>query len=391
MWSSKDIDISWSEWTRAVSLCLSVPLGRKNTASTNDHLPPHSLPCLTARSGFDLYLRSKQWKTGDEVICSALTVPDMQRILQAHGLVPVPVDLDPETGCWRHEELERAIGPRSRAFLLAHLFGNRFDLEPALEIARRNGLDVIEDCAQAWRGPRWWGHAEADASLFSFGPTKTQTSLGGGLIRTKSPQQIARMQEILGEDTTQANSLYLRRVLSFGLVKALSHRHAFACIFGVAKTLGKDHEKLIHRLTRSVSSDDPLAAIRQRPCGALLALLLTRVSSGCKRLEARIDAGRTLVGAFSRAVPMPSRHDPSNRFWVVPVLAKQPADLKGELRRSGFDAISGRLGTIRANSVYVNGALQLEKATYVAFRPDMPNRELIRLGKRVSQYFNSKC
>lgn len=391
MWSCKDIDISWPDWLKAVNLCLAVPLHPIQTPSTNDRLPSNSLLCLAARSGFDLYLRSKRWNTGDEVICSALTVPDMQRIMESHGLVPIPVDIDPETGCWRHEELERAISPRSRAFLLAHLFGNRFDLQPAIEIARRHGLDVIEDCAQAWRGPNWWGHSEADASLFSFGPTKTQTSLGGGLIRTKVPRQLVQMQALIEADPPQPNLHHLKRVLGYGLAKAFSTRHAFACFVATTKALGSDHETVIHQLTRNVPSRNLLAAIRQQPCGALLALLNHRVSSDCQRLEARIAAGRTLVGAFSSSVAMPSRHNPSNRYWVIPVLAKRPEQLKRELRLNGFDAVSGRLSTISANPHQVKGALQLEKAVYLAFRPDMPNRELLRLGKQVSQYFNSEC
>ena len=53
--------------------------------------------CLSVRSGWDLLLHVLAWPAGSEVIVSAITHPDMIRILRAHGLVPVPVDVDLDT------------------------------------------------------------------------------------------------------------------------------------------------------------------------------------------------------------------------------------------------------------------------------------------------------
>lgn len=99
-------------------------------------------PFLSVRTAFDLYLKTLKLPRGSLVICSALTIPDMVTIFEEHGLVPVPVDLDPETlapepgsleaeveryggGC---DVVENGVGAqqqqqRVRAIYVAHVFG----------------------------------------------------------------------------------------------------------------------------------------------------------------------------------------------------------------------------------------------------------------------------
>jgi len=71
--------------------------------------------CLSVRSGFDALLAALALPAGAEVLTSALTIRDMTRIIEAHGLVPVPVDLDMRRLAVRPEDLARAATPRTRA------------------------------------------------------------------------------------------------------------------------------------------------------------------------------------------------------------------------------------------------------------------------------------
>lgn len=96
-----------------------------------------TLACLSARSAFDLLLSGLDLAPGSEVLVSAVTVPDMPRILAEHGLVAVPVDLDVDTLGPRVDLLERLRTPRTRAVLVAHLFGGRLDLGPVAAFAPR--------------------------------------------------------------------------------------------------------------------------------------------------------------------------------------------------------------------------------------------------------------
>src|ERR1700682_3723061 len=86
------------------------------------------LACRSVRSGFHLMLEALALPAGGEVLVSAVTHPDMIRILEAHGLVAVPIDLDTATLAPLVDQAEQLLSPRTEAILLAHLFGGRIDV-----------------------------------------------------------------------------------------------------------------------------------------------------------------------------------------------------------------------------------------------------------------------
>src|SRR5215212_10105189 len=113
-------------------------------------LEEEGLVCFSVRSGWDLWLGAQGLRAGDEVLVSAVTHPDMVRIIRAHGLRAVPVDIDLETLAPRPWMLEAALSPRTRVVLVVHLFGGRMDLGPISRFSRERGLLLVEDCAQAF-------------------------------------------------------------------------------------------------------------------------------------------------------------------------------------------------------------------------------------------------
>ena len=161
--------------------CASRPTARAIVG--DDWLPPEEvILSLSVRSGLDLLLTALELPAGSEMIVSAVTIPDMVRIVEHHRLVPVPVDVDGRTLQPVLEHLERSITPRTRAILVAHLFGTHIDMVPIIELAKQHDLLVIEDCAQAFVGSAYAGHPDSDCALFSFGPIKTATALGGAVV-----------------------------------------------------------------------------------------------------------------------------------------------------------------------------------------------------------------
>jgi perosamine synthetase len=160
-------------------------------ASVASRLGDRGLVCLSVRTGLDLLLEALALPAEDEVIVSAITHPDILRIIESHGLVVVPADLDTETLAPRRESLEAALSNRSRLLLVAHLFGGHVDLAYPANFARDNGLLLVEDCAQSFRGPEGMGQSEADVSMYSFGQIKTSTALGGAILRVEDPSLLA--------------------------------------------------------------------------------------------------------------------------------------------------------------------------------------------------------
>lgn len=88
-------------------------------------------------------------RPGDEVIVSALSWSTTVWPLVQLGLVPVIVDIDPLTLDIDPGEIERAIGPRTRAVMVVHVYGNPCDMDAIADICARRDLILIEDCCEA--------------------------------------------------------------------------------------------------------------------------------------------------------------------------------------------------------------------------------------------------
>ncbi|TCV97816.1 dTDP-4-amino-4,6-dideoxygalactose transaminase [Luteibacter rhizovicinus] len=133
---------------------------------------------------------------GDEVIVPGNTFIASFLAISENRLVPVPVEPDATTFNLDPARVEAAIGPRTRAIMAVHLYGQLADMRALDVLARRHGLLLIEDAAQAHgasEGGRKAG-AFGHAAAFSFFPTKNLGALGdGGAIVTDDPQLAERV------------------------------------------------------------------------------------------------------------------------------------------------------------------------------------------------------
>lgn len=134
---------------------------------------------------------------GDEVIVPSHTFIATWLAVSGCGATPVPVEPDPVTFNIDPAAIEAAITERTRAIVPVHLYGMPADLDPILEIARKHGLKVVEDAAQAqgarYRGQRLGGHG--DVVAWSFYPGKNLGALGdAGGVTTNDPEIAARVK-----------------------------------------------------------------------------------------------------------------------------------------------------------------------------------------------------
>ncbi len=385
MWPCKRLDLAWSDWRFALRRCLAPPDWRQAAEAVERAWGSERgvLACLNVRSAFDLYLGARPWAPGDEIVFSALTVPDMPAIARGHGLRVVPVDVDLDTGAWRTDDLARALGPKTRAMVLTHPFGARLDVAPAVDLARGRGIEIIEDCAQAYAGPAWRGHPECDLALFSFGSMKTATALGGAVAHVRDPETFERMRQCRARQPVQPTAAFLRRVLVAGALKGAGNPRVYGMLAAALDAVGVNRERWAHRMTRNARPGT--AALRQRPCAALLALLARRLAEGDAPVTRRMAPGRTLHEALGPAVCLPTRDARPHTYWMVPVVVPDAHACKEVLRRGGFDAMSGRLCAVSGEGVDVPGAARLAEAVHLPFDPDMPLDELVRLGELMTR------
>lgn len=297
-----------------------------------------SLLFLSVRSGFDLLLSELRWAEGDEVLMSAITIPDISRILREHGLRPVPVDLNPATLAVDEDALERAITPRTRAVLVAHLFGARLPLDRVIAKAHARGLLVLEDCAQAYTADGFDGHPASDVRMFSFGTIKTATAFGGGVLLVRDPALHTRLAERHTRWPVQSTGAYARRLLKFGAFLPLQHPWTYGVLFKTIRLLGGDPDQVITELGRGFSGGNFFERLRHQPCAALRLLLSRRLATyNPARVQRRADAGEFLLARLQRVRPLGA--DAARRtHWLYPLCVKNAGELMPLLWRAGFDA-----------------------------------------------------
>ena len=153
----------------------------------------HAVAVNTGTSALHLALLAAGVGPGDEVITTPATfVATVAAILYA-GATPVFVDIDPERWTLDPSKIEAAVTPRTKAVLPVHLHGRLADMDAIVEIARRHGLQVIEDAAQAHGAFRDGTGAGCfgDAGCFSFYPGKNLGACGEGGAVTTNDDAIA--------------------------------------------------------------------------------------------------------------------------------------------------------------------------------------------------------
>ena len=158
--------------------------------------------CIALNSGtsaLHLALLAAGVGPGDDVVTVPFTfVASVAAIFYA-GARPVLVDIDPRSFTMDPAAIEAAITPQTKAILPVHLYGHPADMDPILEVARRHGLVVIEDAAQA-HGAKYRERpvgSLADIACFSFYPTKNLGACGEGGAVTTSNAEYARTIRML--------------------------------------------------------------------------------------------------------------------------------------------------------------------------------------------------
>ncbi len=146
--------------------------------------------CASGTDALLLPLMALGLGPGDEVITTPYSFFATASTIWRVGARPVFVDVEPDTYNIDPNLIEAAITPRTRAIIPVHLYGQTAEMGPINEIARKNGLFVLEDAAQAI-GAAYHGHRTGrlgQAAAFSFYPSKNLGGFGdGGMMTTDDP------------------------------------------------------------------------------------------------------------------------------------------------------------------------------------------------------------
>ena len=160
---------------------------------------PHAIGVSNGSDALLLALQALGVGPGDEVICPTYTFFATAGAVARLGGVPVFVDSAECCYNLRADQVAAKIGPKTKAIIVVHLFGQCADMDPILAAAKKHGIPVIEDAAQALGAKDKGRQAGTMGTLgtFSFFPTKNLGALGEGGLVTTSDAALAEKIRIL--------------------------------------------------------------------------------------------------------------------------------------------------------------------------------------------------
>lgn len=389
----KKLDIRWPDLLAAIFRTF-WPGNREATQRRVEQWFCPGEPCLVSlseRSAFDVAVQAYDFPPGSEVLVSSLTVRPFPEILKAHGLVPVPIDLNMSDLSMRMDILERAVNERTRAIVCAQLLGSRIPLDAYVAFAKRHNLVLFEDCAQAFTGDAFRGHPEADVSMFSFGPIKTCSALWGGITRFKDAAICEKAREIQERQPVQARFRMFIRALKYSVLKAIGYRIPYTIVNYALRMLGAEH--ITDKSIRNFTGKDQFRKFRQQPSYPLLALLERRL----KRFKPKPVERRTAhAELFTRLTPdlvRPAIDAPFHTFWIYPVTAPDRQALIRYLWSKGFDSTVGPSSFLVADAEPDYEAFQphtaketMSQVVYLPVHDRMTRREVERLARVINAY-----
>ncbi|MDO8409241.1 MAG: DegT/DnrJ/EryC1/StrS family aminotransferase [Phenylobacterium sp.] len=328
---------------------------------------------LSVRTIFDALLSELALPGGSTVLMSGVNVQNMADIVRQHQLEVRGVDIDlerlsPAAGAL----LDAQHDTGAQLCVVAHLFGSTNRISDAARL-RERGVFVVEDAAQAFAAP-YRGCTETDVTLYSFGPIKRCTALGGGVAVFQNADLAARVQARLDTYPQRSDIWYRRRALKYLVLKALSTPLAFAALHRSLAWLGRDPDEFLGGIARGFSGPSLVEALRARAPARLLALLAAQVTR-TDDSSTRAELCREVLDGLPKGVRLGDAAD-THAYWVLPVLAADPDSVVASLRRAGFDATRGATSLralsptdtpvatrLMANIVYVPHPIALDRHT----------------------------
>lgn len=164
----------------------------------------HVIPCANGTDALQIALMALDLQQGDEIITTTFTFIATVEVIALLKLKPVLVDVDPNTFTLVPEEVEKAIGNKTKAIIPVHLFGQGANMNKLMDIAQKHDLKVIEDTAQAlgcnydWDGKSTKLGTIGNIGCTSFFPSKNLGCFGdGGACFTNDDALAEKMRMIV--------------------------------------------------------------------------------------------------------------------------------------------------------------------------------------------------
>jgi perosamine synthetase len=158
----------------------------------------HAVAVCNGTAALQVAVRALDLPRGSEVVLPSFTIVSCALAVVDSGLVPVFVDVDPETWTLTAEGVRDALSEKSSAIMAVHMYGHPAEMDPILELGRGRGLRVIEDAAEA-HGGTYRGRpcgSLGEVATFSFYANKLVSTGEGGMVTTDDARLAERVRSL---------------------------------------------------------------------------------------------------------------------------------------------------------------------------------------------------
>ncbi len=217
----------------------------------------YAVAASSGTAGLHMAVRALGLGEGDEVITTPFSFVASANCLLFEGARPVFVDIEEETLNIDPRRIEAAVTPKTRAFLIVHVFGRPCPMEEVMAIAGSRGIPVIEDACEAL-GASFGGRAlgtMGKAGVFGFYPNKQITTGEGGMVATDDPELAAMLTSLRNQGRGEGGWLAHHRLGYNYRLDELS------CALGLAQ-LSRLEDILARRRTAARRYNQALAGCR---------------------------------------------------------------------------------------------------------------------------------
>lgn len=164
----------------------------------------HVIPCANGTDALQVALMALGLKPGDEIITTTFTFIATAEVIALLGLTPVLVDVDPDSFLISTDEIRKVIGPKTKAIIPVHLFGQCVNMEEIMKIAKEHDLRVVEDAAQSIGSLYHFsdGVSKASGTIGDFGctsffPSKNLGCYGDGGAIFSNDDELAEKARVI--------------------------------------------------------------------------------------------------------------------------------------------------------------------------------------------------
>jgi len=285
---------------------------------------------------------------GCEVLISGIHVADFVNIVRMAGMRPVVVDLESGGFGLDLEDMKRKVTAKSRVLILTHLSGYVTDMVAVMKVADKQGLTVIEDCSQAFtsrQGGRLMG-TFGRAAIFSLSLLKSVCALNGGMVVTKDRALLAGLRQSANSALPPARMDLASEAMKNLILKTALHPAVFTATVSPLLWLLAKHGDIFSKYQKTNKTVELRQSLPRKfmtdfaPAQAWLGMHCMRNMEEREALRRKwglmlYDLLEDGGPGFSlpRCIP-----DSENGFWLFPVLADNPKQLKFKLLRYGIDS-----------------------------------------------------